>query len=218
MNATDPAAPQTRRLVVISGGLRQPSSTRLLADRLTEAVVRGLGDAGLPVEVSVVELREHARDLTSMLLTGFATPALQTALDAVGAADGLVLVTPIYSGSYTGMVKDLADLLPDGAIAGVPVLMGATAGTARHSLALEHAVRPLLSHLRAAVVPTGVFAATEDFGEVDGSTTADAHPLAVRVERGARELVAQMASRPPRGAAPDPFALTSTFEDLIAGM
>ncbi|HWS58562.1 MAG TPA: CE1759 family FMN reductase, partial [Actinotalea sp.] len=158
------------------------------------------------------------RDLTGLVLTGVATPPLSAALDAIAGADAVIAVTPIYSASYPGMFKDAFDLLPPDALAGVPVLIAATAGTARHSLALEFAVRPLLVHLKAVVVPTGVFVATEDFGEVAGSTTADEVPLAARVGRAARELAALVVARPPASGAADPFALTSSFEDLLRGL
>lgn len=112
------------------------------------------------------------------------------------------------------------DVLGQDALDGMPVLIGATAGTARHSLALEHALRPLFAYLRSVVVPTAVFGATEDFGQVTGSTTDDTTPLAVRVERAARELAALVAAREPRGPGgpADPFALTTSFEDLLAGL
>lgn len=209
----------TRSLVVLSAGLRQPSSTRLLADRLTEAAERSLRGRGLTVDVQVIELREHAQDLTSMLLTGFASKSLQAALDTVARADGVIAVTPIFSGSFSGLFKNFVDVLDDGALDGVPVLLAATAGTARHSLAIDHALRPLFAYLRALAVPTGVFAATEDFGQSAGSTTDDATPLGVRVDRAARELAGLMVSREPRGAGgpADPFALTVSFEDLLAG-
>lgn len=187
-----------RRLVVVSAGLRQPSSTRLLADRMSAAAVDALELAGVAVAATTVELREHARDLTSMVLTGVPSPRLSAFLDAVRSADALVLVTPIWSGSYTGMVKDLVDLLGEDGLEGVPVLMGATAGTGRHALALEHTLRPLLGHVKALVAPTGVFAATEDFGEVAGSTTADATPIDTRIRRAAGELAALVAARPAR--------------------
>ncbi|WP_182111848.1 FMN reductase [Actinotalea sp. JY-7876] len=209
----------SRRIAVVSGGLRQPSSTRLLADRMAEAVERALREAGEDAVLDVVELRDHAQDLTAALLTGFATERLTSALETITTADGLVAVTPIFSGSYSGLFKNAVDVLEDGALEGMPVLMGATAGTARHSLALEHAVRPLFSYLRTITVPTAVFAATEDFGQAAGSTTGDVVPLGARIDRGARELAALVAGRPPRGAAGprDPFALTVNFEDLLGG-
>lgn len=203
-----------RRLITLSSGLRQPSSTRLLADRMTAAAVAALAKAGVEVESTTIELREHARDLTTMMLTGLPSPTVSAVLDMVSEADAVIVVTPIFSGSYPGMLKDLVDLLPEKSLAGVPVLMGATAGTARHTLALEHSLRPLLSYLRALVVPTGVFAATEDFGESAGSTSG-ATPLAVRIDRAVEELAALVATRPAR-VTRDPFAVPD-LEALLRG-
>ena len=214
--AGGPAREQS--LVVVSAGLREPSSTRLLADRLAEATLQAVGERGGGAEVSVIDLRAHAKDLTTMLLTGVPSAALRQALDAVASADGLIAVTPIYSGSYTGIFKTFFDLLDDDALVGVPVLAGATAGTARHSLAIDHAIRPLFAYLRAVVVPSGVFASTDDFGHSAGVRTADDDipPLADRVTRGAAELADLMMRGAPRRPA-DPFALTEDFEDLLDG-
>jgi len=202
---------QTRTLAVVSAGLSDPSSTRLLADRLTAATVDALGGRAITPTVEVVELRQHARDLADNLLTGFPNAPLRAAVETVTGADGLIVVTPIFSASYSGLFKTFFDVLDKDALAGRPVLIGATAGTARHSLALEHAVRPLFSYLRAVVVPTAVFAAAEDWGGGDGGA------LHERIDRAAGELADLLAGRPP--AAPrDPFAdPTTSFEELLRG-
>ena len=153
-----------RSLVVVSAGLSQPSTTRLLADRLSVAVDQHLRDAGIEPHLEVIELRDHAQDLTNHLLTGFPSPRLKAAIDAVLAADGLIAVTPIFSASYSGLFKMFFDVVERDGFAGKPVLIAATGGTARHSLALEHALRPLFAYLNAAIVATGVYAATEDWG------------------------------------------------------
>jgi FMN reductase len=161
--------------------------------------------------VEVVELRDHAIDLAHHTLAGFPTPPLQAAFDAVLAADGIIAVTPIFSGSYSGLFKLFFDAIDREGFRAKPVLIGATAGTPRHSLAIDYAIRPLFAYLRAAVVPTGVYAATEDWGQgavaVDGS-------LVERIERAATELAVAMGSEP--SAAPrDPFADPVPFEDLL---
>jgi FMN reductase len=202
----------TRTLAVLSAGLSTPSSTRLLADRLTAATVEALRSRGIEATVEVVELREHARDLADDLVTGFANESLRAAIDTVTGADGLIAVTPIFSASYSGLFKTFLDVLDKEALTGTPVLMGATAGTARHSLALEHAMRPLFAYLRAVVAPTAVFAAAEDWAGGDGSTTA----LADRVRRAAGELADLVAARPPKVPA-DPFADAVSFEQLLRG-
>ncbi|RAJ41781.1 MsuE subfamily FMN reductase [Kitasatospora sp. SolWspMP-SS2h] len=183
----------TLDLVVVTAGLGVPSSTRLLADRLAEAAARDLRAAGREVDVRVVELRELARDIADNLVTGFPPPALRDAVRAVEEADGLIAVTPIFSASYSGLFKSFVDVLDRDALTGKPVLIAATGGTARHSLALEHALRPLFSYLRAAVVPTAVFAASEDWG-ADG--TGGDGSLAGRIARAAGELAESLAGRP----------------------
>ena len=100
-----------RSLVVVSAGLSQPSATRLLADRLSAAVDRHLRDAGVEPHIEVIELREHAQDMTNNLLTGFPSPRLQATIDAVLAADGLIAVTPIFSASYSGLFKLFFDVV-----------------------------------------------------------------------------------------------------------
>jgi len=202
----------TRKVAVVSAGLSQPSSTRLLADLLADAVVRALAEHGVDAEVEVVELREHAHDLANNLLTGFPGGHLRAAVDTVVEADAVVAVTPIFTASYSGLFKMFFDVLDKDSLAGRPVLIAATGGTARHSLALEHAVRPLFSYLRSVVVPTAVYAASEDWGS--GGTGGRA--LTDRVARAAEELAALVAGREPRAAA-DPFDEPTPFEQLLAG-
>lgn len=172
----------TRHLALVSAGLGNPSSTRLLADRLAAAATRALEAAGESVVVDVVELRPLAHALADSMLTGFAAGELAEAVEKVRRADALIAVTPVFSASYSGLFKSFFDVLDPESLTGTPVLVAATAGTARHSLVLDHAVRPLFTYLRATIVPTGVFAATEDFG----STAAGR--LDERIERAAGEL------------------------------
>lgn len=166
------------KLVVVSAGLSVPSSTRLLADRLAAAVGRQA-----PVDTEVVELRELAVEIAHHFTNGFPGRALSAAIEAVTGADGLIVVTPVFSASYSGLFKSFFDVLDKGALAGKPVLIAATGGTARHSLVLDHALRPLFAYLRAVVVPTGVYAASEDWG---------AEGLEGRVDRAAGELAGLM--------------------------
>jgi FMN reductase len=194
-----------RSLVAVSAGLGQPSSTRLLADRLSAAVDRHIRDAGLEPSIRVVELRDHAQDLANHLVTGFPSPTLRETLDVVLAADGLIAVTPIFSASYSGLFKLFFDLVDRDGFAGKPVLIAATGGTARHSLAVEHAIRPLFAYLNAAVVATGVYAATEDWGR--GGDDADGS-LVDRIDRAASELASSMSIR-------EPVARTDKFADPV---
>ncbi|MER7686002.1 FMN reductase [Streptomyces sp. NPDC097610] len=166
------------KLVVVSAGLSVPSSTRLLADRLAAATGRYTS-----VDIQVVELRDLAVEIAHNFTSGFPGRALSAALESVTEADGLIVVTPVFSASYSGLFKSFFDVLDQEALTGKPVLIAATGGSARHSLVLEHALRPLFAYLRAVVVPTAVYAASEDWG---------AEGLAERIDRAAGELARLM--------------------------
>ena len=190
------------KLVVVSAGLGVPSSTRLLADRLAAAV-----DRRGPVDVRVVEVRDLAVEIAHNFTNGFAGKALAAAQDAVAGADGLIVVTPVFSASYSGLFKCFFDVLDRDALTGKPVLIAATGGTGRHSLVLEHALRPLFAYLRAVVVPTGVYAASEDWG---------AEGLAERIERAAGELAGLMAGLSAAGTDPVDGPRVVPFEQQLA--
>ena len=204
-----------RRVVVVTAGLTVPSSTRLLADRLTEAVVQAWRNpatsAGSTDEivVEVVEVRDVAHDLTNHVLTGFASPELQVRLDAITEADAVIVVTPIYAASFSGLFKMLIDVLPADALRDTPVLLGATGGTARHSLAIDHALRPLFAHLGALVAPVGVFAASEDWGSQDAGL------LGERITRAGRSFAA-LVTGASKVRAPDPFDDVTPFAELLS--
>jgi FMN reductase len=197
-----------RTLAVVSAGLSQPSATRLLADQMADATRRSLADDGSTVDVVVVELRDLAHDIVNHMITGFPSPVLKKAISQLVAADGLIAVSPLYNASYNGLFKSFFDVLDAGALAGKPVLMGATGGTARHSLALDHALRPMFAYLRAVVAPTSVFAATADWGSVEESVLMD------RIERAGAEF-AELVRRTPSTAVVDPFSSVTPFEDLL---
>ncbi|WP_062434107.1 FMN reductase [Herbidospora daliensis] len=194
-------------IAVVSAGLSQPSSTRLLADRLAEAAGRHL--AAETTEIRVVELRGLAVDIANNLVTGFPSPALKEALETVERADGLIAVTPIFTASYSGLFKSFFDVLDNTALQGTPVLIAATGGTARHSLALEHALRPMFTYLRAVVVPTAVYAASEDWGATSGDG------LASRIDRAAGELAALLSRAAPKRPAE---ATLIPFEQQLAAL
>jgi FMN reductase len=199
----------TRRLVVVSAGLSQPSSTRLLADRLAAATVEALETAGDDMGTTVVELRELAHDITNAVLTGFAAPDLQMALDAIAGADAVIAVTPTFNASYSGLFKSFFDILEQDAMTETPVLLGATGGTERHSLVLDHALRPLFTYLGGHVVPTGVYAASTDWGHGAGTQA-----LAARIDRAAAQLATAVRTSTRPAAADEPEGVTP-FADLL---
>ena len=209
----------TRRIAVVSAGLSNPSSTRMLADRLAASTVSDLATRGVEATVDIIELRDLAHDITNNLLTGFAPKPLEEAIEKMVTADGLIVVTPIFSTSYSGLFKSFFDVIDPDALTGMPVLIGANAGTARHSLAIDYAIRPLFAYLHAEAVPTGVFAASSDWG----AAADEVKPLASRIERGARELAEVMANRDARSII-DPFSPEAflgegrSFGHLLGGL
>ncbi len=217
----------TFTVVVLAAGLGQPSSTRMLADQLAESASRAAHQRGDRLELIGIELRELAHDITDNLLTGFPSMALRTALDAVGSADALIAVTPVFSASYSGLFKSFFDVLDPAALVGTPVLMAATGGSARHSLVLDHALRPLFGYLKASPVSTAVFAATADFGSDEAGRS-----LTERVDRAGAELAGMLAlttslqpehsrtapavSAPRASREADPFDQLIPFDQLLA--
>ncbi|MGA6164473.1 FMN reductase [Amycolatopsis magusensis] len=194
------------RIVTVSAGLRQPSSTRLLADRLGTATVAALEAEGAKASVETVELRDFAHDVVNMMLTGFPAGGLPEVLEKVTGAAGLIAVTPVFTTSYSGLFKSFVDILDNRALTGVPVLLGATGGTPRHSLALEYNLRPLFTYLHADVVTTSVFAATDDWAD-DGA-------LLRRIDQAAGELAKKVTGARPRKPA-DEFSSVPSFEQLL---
>ncbi len=203
--------PDAKKIAVITAGLSQPSSTRLLADRLSEATVNDLRERGIEAEVTVIELRDLAQDVTNNLLTGFPSAKLEKAITAVAGADGLIAVTPIFTTSYSGLFKSFIDILDPQSLTDLPVLLGATGGTDRHSLAIDYAMRPLFSYLHAVAVPTGVYAASADWGSGgDGASST----LPARIARATAELAALAAVSDRSDQIVDPFALPEGFSPV----
>ena len=166
------------KVVALSAGMSDASSTTLLAHRYADAL-----NVHADVEAEVVTLRELAHDITDATLVGFASPRLQAVIDQVVAADALVVVTPIYKASFPGLFKSFVDALDADALTGKPVALAATGGTARHSLAVDFSLRPLFAYLQTVTVPTGVFASPHDWG------TEGVGALQSRVERAVDELL-----------------------------
>ncbi|NON69443.1 FMN reductase [Corynebacterium ulcerans] len=175
-----------RSLVVISAGLSTPSSTSNVSDTIARAVSAAVTARGESLEIHLVELSELIPDLSTALSTGIGTPRLEEVKQKLSSADALVAVTPVFKASYSGLFKTFFDVLDAEALVDMPVLIGATAGTARHSLVLDFALRPLFTYMRAIVVPTGIFVATEDFGGVESEA------IHIRIQRAANELAEHM--------------------------
>ena len=176
---------QTFNLVVVSAGTSDPSSTGLLADRAAQRVAALAGQRGHLVRTRVIDLREMAADITTALTGQLVTPKLQRAVDALGAADGVIAAAPVYKAGPSGLFTSFFQVLDNDLLIGRPALLAATAGTARHAFVVDDQMRPLFAYLRALPVPTSLFAAPEDWGD---------EALARRTDRAAYELVLLMES------------------------
>ncbi len=205
---------ETRRITVISAGLGVPSSSRLLADQLAASAERQLAAAGYAVEIQVVELRDLAVDIANNFVTGYAGPRLAEVIAGVDSSDGIIAVSPVFSASYSGLFKSFIDVLDPKSLEGKAVLLGATAGTDRHQMVLDYAMRPLFTYLRTRVAATAVFAGPQDWGNTNDDDGGS--PLSVRVDRAAGEFAGLLKDS---GAQKKPAALESLpFEQLLAGI
>jgi FMN reductase len=173
------------RLVLVSAGTSDPSSTRLLADRTADRVRELAARHGHEVTVAAIELREIAADVSTALVSQLVTPKLRQAITALGEADGIIAAAPVYKAGPSGLFTSFFDVLDNDLLIAKPVLLAATAGTARHALVADEAMRPMFAYLRTMTAPTSLFAAPEDWSDP---------ALNTRVDRAARELVLLMES------------------------
>jgi FMN reductase len=175
----------TFRLAVVSAGTGDPSSTRLLADRAAERVAALASRHGHAVTVSVIELREISADISTALVSRLVTPKLEQAATVLREADGIIAAAPVYKAGPSGLFTSFFGVLDNDLLIAKPVVLAATAGTARHALVADEAMRPMFAYLRTMTVPTSLFAAPEDWSDP---------ALAGRIDRAALELVLLMES------------------------
>jgi FMN reductase len=176
---------ETLNLVVVTAGTSDPSSTRMLADRTAQRVTALAAERGTAVRTRVIDLRELASDITTALTSQLVMPKLQQAVDALGAADGVIAAAPVYKAGPSGLFTSFFHVLDNDLLIGKPVVLAATAGTARHALVVDDQMRALFAYLRTLPVPTSLFAAPEDWGDPS---------LNKRIDRAAFELVLLMES------------------------
>lgn len=173
-------------LVAVNGGTSDPSSSRMLADRIVHKVAELADRQNVHVRGQVIELRPLASEIAGAIVSGIPGSGLQAAIDLLAEADGVVVATPVYKADLSGLVKSFIDVLDNDLLIAKPIALAATAGTARHTLVPDERMRPLFAYMRALTLPTSVFAAPEDWGQT---------ALSQRIERVAGELVALMTSR-----------------------
>ncbi|WP_026923996.1 CE1759 family FMN reductase [Glycomyces arizonensis] len=178
--------PQEFRLAVVSGGTSDPSSTRMLADRIAGRVAALAGERGERVAIDVIDLRELASEITTAIVSQLMGPKMTRAIEVLGAADGLVASAPVYKAAPSGLFSSFFHVLDNDLLIAKPVVLAATAGTARHALVVDEQMRSLFAYLRTLTAPTSVFAASEDWQDKD---------LGQRVDRAAVELLLLLESR-----------------------
>ncbi len=183
---TNGAAKEPLKLVVVSAGTSDPSSTAMLADRLSAQVAAAGKRRGLTVTVATIELRALANEIAAALVSQIEGPGLKEATAKLAAADGIIAATPIYKAGVSGLFKSFFDLLDNDLLIAKPLAPAATAGTARHALVVDEAMRSLFAYMRTLTIPTSVFAATEDWSDPS---------LDRRLSRAALELLLLMESR-----------------------
>jgi FMN reductase len=170
-------------LVVVTAGTSDPSSTRMLADQVAQRVTDLASRRGNEVATRVIDLRELATAITTAMVSQLVGPKLQQAVAALGEADGIVASTPVYAAGASGLFTSFFQVLDNDLLIAKPVVLAATAGTARHALVVDEQLRPLFAYLRTMTVPTTLFAAPEDWSDP---------ALAKRIDRAALELVLLM--------------------------
>ena len=174
------AAAAPVRLVVVNAGVSDPSSSRLLADRTAQKAIDLLREGGTDAVVSVIELGPLAVEIAQAIVSGFPGERVQAAIERLAGADAVIASTPVYKAGMSGLFKSFVDLLDNDLLIATPIVLAATAGTARHAMVVDEQLRPLFAFLRAIPVPTSLFAAPEDWGSSS---------LGERIERAATELV-----------------------------
>ena len=172
-------------LVVVSGGTSDPSSTRMLADQVAQRVTDLAGRRGNEVATRVIDLRELATEVTTAMVSQLVGPKLQNAVTSLAEADGIVASTPVYAAGASGLFTSFFQVLDSDLLIAKPVVVAATAGTARHALVVDEQLRSLFAYLRTMTVPTSLFAAPEDWSDP---------ALARRIDRAALELLLLMES------------------------
>ena len=146
------------RLVAVSGGLQRPSKAAALAEHLMDLIA----DEVL-CEQRLIELGQLAPQLAGATWRSHLPETVERELAAVEQADILVVATPVFRGSYTGLFKHFFDFIHQDALIDKPVLLAATGGSERHALMIDHQLRPLFSFFQARTLPLGVYATDKDF-------------------------------------------------------
>jgi FMN reductase len=180
------------RLVIVSAGTSQPSTTRMLADRIAAASVEVLREMEVTATTGAIEVAPLAVDVARASVTGVPSAELQDAIDQIAAADAVIASAPVYKAGLSGLFKSFVDVLDNDLLIAKPVVLAATAGSSRHALVVDEQMRSLFAYMRALTLPTAVFAAPEDWGAAE---------LGERVRRAGTELAVVLKGQIEKGIA-----------------
>ncbi|MCO5089733.1 FMN reductase [Bosea sp. (in: a-proteobacteria)] len=167
------------RITGFSGNPARPSRTRALVTTVAETAAARLGG-----EAAIHDLVDLSPSLGTARRLSELDPQARGIVEAILAADVLVVASPTYKGSYSGLFKHLFDLIDPLALAGKPVILAATGGGDRHALVVEHQLRPLFGFFAVHSAPTALYAAERDIE--DGRVTSQA--LLARIRQSVDEV------------------------------
>jgi FMN reductase len=153
-----------RQITVVSAGVGEPSTTTKLAEGIAEKTANVLHNSALSAQVNIIELKNLAKDIAVASVSWQISQELQTALDIVTHSDAVVAASPVFKASYSGLFKSFWDVAAQDAVLGMPIALVATGGSERHALVPDTSMRSLFAFMRAVIVPTGLMAATVDWG------------------------------------------------------
>jgi len=152
-------------LVAVSGSLQTPSKTTILVNEILDRFAGALSEAGYPVESRLLELSEIGREFSGALTRAELSAPAEEAIRSIEAANLLIVASPVYRASFTGLFKHVFDFVDQYALIDTPVLLAATGGSDRHALIIDHQFRPLFSFFQAITLPIGVYASGADFAD-----------------------------------------------------
>lgn len=196
------------KITALTASLSESSTSNRLAQRILDATTELAAEAAPeassePVETEIINLRELSHQLVDSMLTGVPSDQLDAVYTKLRASDAVVLAAPVYNAAPIGLLTMFLQLFPDAGLRGIPVLLASTGGTARHSLAMDQHIRPVIAYLKGLALPTAVFAATDDWGLPEEQTG-----MRKRIEAAVRELL-EFTSGSGQGAGNSRGAVTS---------
>jgi FMN reductase len=149
---------RTLKVVAVSGSLNHPSKTTVLVEEIVASLAKAL-----PIDSHLITLTDLGPSLAGALTRSQLPAEAEAELQRIETADILVVASPVYRASFTGLFKHLFDFIDQYALVDTPVLLAASGGSERHALIIEHQFRPLFAFFQALTLPVGIYAHDSDF-------------------------------------------------------